>query len=236
MKDSKLLNIDEFFYQLKDEIYCIVKMDPKFPNYLKGEDIDIFCYDIKKVVKKILEVGNKYVERGFDIKVTDVENQSQAYVDFYYDGKLELRFDLYGKLPEYKNILIKVSLFSSVIENSITKTRQYNEKSYNIFVPSKIDDLLLRYIEYIEWYRVRPDKIKHIDYIFDNLDESTERITLFDKLHYYTEIPESYRREDVFYGVKGFTYYRNLVGILFKRAKTKRVSELPRALYKFLKN
>lgn len=186
------LDLDEFFLNVSDETYCIIKINENFPNYYEGNDIDIFCYNIGTLAKKILFVGNKYIEKGFIVNVVSNESNDHLYIDFYYEKKLDFRFDLYQKLPHYKNILIKPGLLSSIVENSIAKIRQYKDKYYNIYVPSKTDDLLLRYIEYVEWYQVRPDKIQHLDYILGQENISEERIRLLDKMHYYTEIPKNY--------------------------------------------
>lgn len=188
MTEFQIIDLDEFFFQISDEIYCIIKLDRKFPFYKSGDDIDIFCYDIISLSQKILKIGNKYVNNGYEIKITNSPFYLHIYVDFFLNDNLEFRFDLYGVLPYYKNIRIKPALFSSIIENAIPQKRMFQNQEYNIFVPNEIDEMLIRYIEYIEWYNQRPDKIKHLDYILDNSDNN-RRIRVFDKIHYYTELP-----------------------------------------------
>lgn len=188
MAESNLINLDEFFFNISDRIYCIVKLDENFPVYKTGDDIDIFCYDIISLSKKILAVGNKYVNNRYEMKITSDLNYQHIYIDFFLESKLEFRFDLYGALPYYSNIRIKPALFSSIIENAVPKTRTFQNQKYDIFLPNETDEMLIRYIEYIEWYKQRPDKIKHLNYILSNSDEK-KRITLLDKIHYYTELP-----------------------------------------------
>lgn len=182
------LNILEFFIEFQDDIYCVIKPDEKLPLYAKGSDVDIFCYDSQKLIKKIFNVGNKYIEHGLEIHVSNFG--SQYYVDFFNvdDNSIEFRFDIYIKLPNYSNVLIKPSFFEVVLENRVTK-KIYDE--CYIFIPNNIDNCILRYIEYQEWYGVRPDKIKHIDYILNFCNEQDRNIFL-QKLHYYTEIPKAY--------------------------------------------
>jgi hypothetical protein len=182
------INLDEFFYGLTDEIYCIIKIRNNFPDYSPGDDIDIFCYDSITFSQKILETGNTYVLRGFEIKVTSTPDYRQTYIDFFYNEKLELRFDLYQSLPAYTNIRIRPALFSSIIEHAIPRKRYFQNQQFDIYVPNAIDDMLIRYIEYHEWYKQRPDKIKHLDYILNTIHD-TSRISLMDKIHYYTELP-----------------------------------------------
>ena len=188
MNESKKINLDEFFFNVSDEIYCIIKLKKEFPDYSRGDDIDIFCYNSISFSKKILKTGNNYVNNGYEIKVASFSDYDQSYIDFFYNDNLEFRFDLYGTLPHYKNIKIRPALFSSIIENAIPRKRTFEDQEYSIYVPNAIDEMVIRYIEYIEWYRQRPDKIKHLDYILNNSDDNV-RITLLDKIHYYTELP-----------------------------------------------
>ena len=94
---SNKLNLERFFFQVREQIYVIVKMGD-FPNYYKDSDIDVFCYNKNEFAKQILTVGNWYLDQGFEIKATD-KDKSHTYVDFYLDGKLEFRVDLYQSLP-----------------------------------------------------------------------------------------------------------------------------------------
>ncbi|MHA1343902.1 MAG: hypothetical protein ACTSQG_07940, partial [Promethearchaeota archaeon] len=152
-------------------------------------DIDIFCYNRKEFAKQILNFGNKYLNKGFEIEVKDIGN-NHTFVDFYQNDEIYFRFDLYDSFPNHKKIKIKKYYLYSVIENAVRIIKKYNEVEYYIFVPSKIDDLLLRYIEYIEWYELRPDKVKHLDYILDKLSEDSSKMKFIDKLHLYTKFPE----------------------------------------------
>ncbi len=182
MPFTNRLNLIGFFDELKTEIYCVIKLNAEFPHYVKNSDIDIFCFDITVIAQKILSFGNNYVDNGWRITVTTI-SEHQIHIDFYFSGEylLDFRFDVYGRLPTYAKIQIKPAFFSTIVENRI-----FNDKG--IYVPSKIDDLILRYVEYIEYYDMRPDKIKHINYILQ-CSTNNEQKLLLDKLHYYTEIP-----------------------------------------------
>ena len=187
MKYSNKLDLDKFFFNVRDQAYVIVK-DEDFPNYYKGSDIDVFCYDKGTFTKRILSIANSYLDKGFEVKVSN-KSESQTYIDFFLNGELEFRFDLYESLPQYKKIHLKPYYILSVIENATIVQREFNDSKYPIRVPSKIDDFLLRYVEYIEWYELRPDKIKHLDYIIEKIDED-KKTQFLNKLHYYTAFPE----------------------------------------------
>jgi len=188
MKYSNRLDLDKFFFNVKDQVYVIVKNNEDFPNYCKGSDIDIFCYDSSAFAKRILSIANSYLDKGFEVKVSN-KGASQTYIDFFLNDELEFRFDLYESLPQYKKIHLKPHYILSVIENAATVEREFDGSRYSLRIPSIIDESLLRYIEYIEWYELRPDKIKHLDYITEKIDDNT-KAQFLNKLHFYTALPE----------------------------------------------
>ncbi len=180
------LDLSKIFRKLEDENYCIVKLPKSFPLYEIGSDLDIFCYDIKSFSKIILSNLQELDVSKTKIKINTAE--THVYIDIIRNKKIHFRFDLYGALPSYKNINIKNAFFGSVIEHS----KRIKIDGLNIAVPSNIDEAILRYIEYQEWYSQRPDKIKHIDYIKNKMQSNDIDLKkMFDRLHYYTSIPDS---------------------------------------------
>ena len=180
-----MLNLIDFFHALEKENYCIIKLDPIFPMYRKGSDIDIFCFNIKKTLDRILYIGNSYLNEGYNINIESRSN-SHTHVDFMTGDAIDLRFDLYQQLPHYKNINIKQALFDVIIENRRDVSLSDSNRKITIYVPDYTDELLLRYIEYQEWYAQIPDKIKHLDYI---LNSSNDKNLLLNRLHHYTKLP-----------------------------------------------
>lgn len=184
------VNLSVFFNLLLDSSYVLIKPGNDVLDYKFGSDLDIFCYDIEEVSSKILSFLNEYTKnKSCEVKISN--NIGQRYIDFIQDGAINIRFDLYSSLPHYNNIFIKDALFSSVIENSVISEAFSDE--VKIKVPCNIDDLILRYIEYQEWYSQRPDKIKHIDYIYSLYSEG-EKSKALDKLHYYIALPVPYNK------------------------------------------
>lgn len=190
MKRLNLLDLNGFFFHLRDIPYVIIKRNDLFPDYHKGQDVDIFCYSIEQFTQKVLEVGNKYICKDLEIRVTDVSS-SCTHIDFIWKSHLDFRFDVYQELPKFKNVNIKKHFIYSVIENAITVRSYYKGKFFEYYVPSKIDDFILRYIEYIEYYKLRPDKIKHLNYVTEATRTNPERIKFLDKLHLYTSLPDT---------------------------------------------
>lgn len=226
MTYSNQLDLDLFFFAAQEQIYVIIKSN-NFPNYQKGSDIDIFCYNKDVFAQSILDIGNQYVQQGFEIKATH-KCSNQTHIDFFLDDELEFRFDLYGSLPHYEKIYLKEHYFFSVIENAVTMDRECDDKNYPIFIPATADELLLRYIEYIEWYEVRPDKIKHLNYIIDSISDVSERIRFLDKLHVYTKLPSPSDSKHT--SMNQFYAFRQIASWV-KILRTIPVSELPRRIY-----
>jgi hypothetical protein len=61
---------------------------------------------------------------------------------------------------------------------------------YALYRPCRLDELVLRYAEYITWFRTRPDKVKHLDFILAAVgNDDAARNAFFDRLHRYTALP-----------------------------------------------
>lgn len=179
------INLVEIFEIIQDRNYSIIKLPEEFPSYKLGSDLDIFCYDIDILAKEIINSLQKYIDDKHNIEIE--KRDGQMYIDVKKQDRIYFRFDLYDRLPKYYNLKIKEGFFSSIIENS--QIKQIGE--LKIKVPSQIDEVILRYIEYHEWYVQRPDKIKHINYIEDQISKKGIDLDVFlDKLHFYTSIPK----------------------------------------------
>ena len=183
-----MLDVVSFFRSIGSEDYCVVKISEQFPQYSSGDDIDLYCYDSDKIGRKVLEWGNKYTKEGLNIRVTTKPEYRHVTVDFMKGKEIELRFDLYGQMPRYKKLLIRPALFESVIEHSEPVNYSHDGQRFTVKVPNIIDDMVLRYLEFIEWYNVRPDKVKHLDFIVERIDEEKKERFLT-RLHHYTAIP-----------------------------------------------
>ena len=212
-----MLDITSLLNEIREDNYSIIKLNDSFPSYKPGQDLDIFCYNPQSLSQKILNWGNQYVTNIIELKVTLKENGKHIYVDVMENKKIHFRFDLYGALPSYKKLLIKPALFESIIENS-QKNSVNLESGIYYYTPSKLDDSILRYIEFIEWYEVRPDKIKHLNFILKKLDEK-ERARFINKLHYYTALPAITRNE------LKIEHFR-LIRFAYKKMKGKSLSEI----------
>lgn len=181
MAYSNILDLDQFFWPLHSQHYVIIK-NQHFPNYFSGCDIDIICQNKKQFTASILETGNSYLKEGFEIEVTET-SPTHLYIDFLLEKKIELRFDINELDLPLKKVHLNKDYYYSLLLNKIPITRRWKDEEYFIFVPSPEDDLILRYIEYNEYFSSRPDKIKHLDFILEKLRNNEEKREFLDKLH-----------------------------------------------------
>ncbi len=204
------IDLRPLFEKLENKQYCIIKLPSEFPEYKIGSDLDMFCYDIEDISRVVLGYLQHVITDVLTIKLSN--RGKQIYIDIMDKDNIHFRFDLYGALPNYGNIAIKEAFFSSVIENS----QRIEQNQCQVKVPSQIDESILRYIEYQEWYGQRPDKIKHVDYLEDKIKSHELNIdNLLDKLHYYTELPKVKNGRKV--SSSSFIRYFNYVFDMVKR-------------------
>lgn len=191
-----MIDLSVFFEAMQESAYSIIKYI-SLDNYKEGNDIDIFCFDINEIIRILSMVASKnLLSQGYDVDIYECGNEKHVQFDIKRGDKLIFKFDLYGELPAYEKVNIKESFFAVVIENS-ERSYYLNQEGKEFYVKhaSVLDELLLRYIEYIEWYEVRPDKIKHLDYIISKVEENETNIKFLDKLYYYTKLPDVKRKK-----------------------------------------
>lgn len=184
-----MIDLRGFFNSITDLPYCLVKRSGTFPRYIQGEDLDIFCYEVDGMIRRILHWGREVIANRYEISVETMHDPGQVHVDFNFRSRLDLRFDLYGHMPFYEKICLRPALFESIIENSILESIVTEQGEVTVRVPCQVDDMLIRYCEFVEWYDVRPDKIKHLDHIMNSLDLEKKNLFL-SKLHHYTSLPQ----------------------------------------------
>ena len=143
----KKIVLFDFFKEVSDELYCINKRGD-IEKYREGSDIDIFCMNIKTFSQKILNIAKIYIKEGYEIRVNNTRDK-HWHIDFYNDDKLIIRFDLYASMPNYNKINIKESLFSSIVENRVQESINLNNADVVVYYPSAIDEVIIRYLEYI---------------------------------------------------------------------------------------
>ena len=159
---SNRLNITDFFDNISDIEYVIMRLDLDFPNYKYSDDIDILCSEPEKFIKNILNiVKEKY--KDFKVNVNyGSGGVTHFHVDLFYRSETidDFRFDIISNLSDfYKNLKIPNNYESVILKNKNKHTK------YNVSIPNISHELSLRYMEYISKIKKKPKKIKHLEYI-----------------------------------------------------------------------
>lgn len=89
MKYSNKVDLKEVLKRAPE--YVILRARPEFPNYCQGQDINILCKDLGKMRYYLCCYFT-----GNTLKVHIRPNH--IHIDCMIDGKIDLRFDLYGEV------------------------------------------------------------------------------------------------------------------------------------------
>jgi len=222
----KEINLTDFFQVVEDESYCIVKRGD-IENYKAGADFDIFCFDMHSFSKKVIMSSQPYLNDGYELKINN-SRQTHWHIDLVAEKKITIRFDLYCSLPDYQNINVKDGLFSSIIENRVEENVVLNGKIIKVYYPSLVDEIIIKYLEYVENYKLRPDKVKHLDYVLEKLEEDSDNKRFLEKLHFYTAIPKDL-------SVKKKNEFLNVVKETILKVKATSLDDLPKKTISFVK-
>ncbi len=169
---SNLIDLQDYFENCPHE-YCIMKMNEYFPNYCNYSDLDILCLDINAMVAYTKEFSRKYESRKLKFVVNPLE-RGHVHVDVYPEGKgLNFKFDFVDNLQTYKTFSVDDVLVGKVIESKVIKN--------NVFVPNTIYDLTIRYMEYVDQAKERPDKVKHYVFVNQHTDYIDELLNVVKK-------------------------------------------------------
>jgi len=170
----------EVFKKIHIIEYALIKLDPIFPYLTAGSDIDLLVKDPDQATQLLLDSLNNFVkDDAYEIYIQSIRRE-HIQIDLLKDNAIIIRFDIHSKLPEYKYLAIKDSLFERILSES----KEKEIKNIHIKVPSLNHELMIRYFEYIEYYSIRPDKIKHINYITESL---VDKEHFFSQIHFYTK-------------------------------------------------
>jgi len=154
-----MLKFQDIFNKLED--YVIIKFDKNLPQYNVKDDVDILTSNIHKNKNIII---NWYDKSKFIHKIIII-NDNHIQLDIYMKNqldKLHFRFDLFEELY-YNHFSLHRSIYSLILYNKI-----HNGICY---IPCLLDDLSLRYCEYIEFIDVCSDKIKHLNYVNNYIED-----------------------------------------------------------------
>ncbi len=198
---SNLINLANIFDKLKYDDYVIIKDDGMFPNYVDYDDLDILCKDREVMRTEVLGFLEQYKAKGFAIQLKDKGVRNHIDIIPPNFDKLNFRIDLLDTLPYMQQfhhatnmIEVNSDYYDIILQRKRIEIFNYplmyeREKTFTVNFPSHIDDLVLRFMEWV-W---QPHKTRHIKYVIKHLtnDFTDEFIATVNK---YTniEIDQSY--------------------------------------------
>lgn len=147
---SNKLNLVEVFAGVS--YIAIMRMSPDFPNYYAGSDIDILHFSGIHIIDDFT--------RMFPLNHIHLDKHHQQ-LDYYHNGKLDLKFDLYSRVisKKFTRRLIITSK-TIVIDGEI------------YYVPSDDFDGMLKCYEYLKFPKKKKRYQEFLKYK-DQLDEYT---------------------------------------------------------------
>jgi len=170
--------------------YVMIKKSFEFPKYTPGSDLDLLIIDKEYAIKKIVQHYETDYQNKFDLMIVD--NGKHCHVDFLLNGAIDIRIDIIQNFDFYNRFTVKNSFLFKMLKDK--QTICYGD--YSIFVPSKEDDLIIRYFEYLEYFDRYPNKVKHIDYICNVKDQSLKN-RFIENTHRYIRFSRSEWKEKI---------------------------------------
>lgn len=182
MTTDATLSLIELFSGLDAQHFVVMKSLPE-AEPKPGSDIDLLCDDAVALGRLLVRNARPMIEQGYEIRITAVPETSQTHIDLMQGDMLRLRLDLHEGLGCYPGIPIRETYAKRLLDNKQQATLQTPSGVLNLPVPSPVDNLVLRYLEYHAFFDARPDKVKHADHIAAHWTvDPTMRDAFFDRL------------------------------------------------------
>jgi len=178
---NKPISVIEILNVLDDD-YVLLKKRENFPEYTPGSDIDLLVIDRQWASRR----AQNYLIKRINANETILrisEGKKHTHIDICEGKNIILRIDLVDEFDFFTKFSIQGALKTKIF---MTRVAQ-KVGDFKVFTPSLEFDLLIRYLEYIEWFERRPDKIKHLDYILSHADDE-QRDRLIENVHRYIRL------------------------------------------------
>lgn len=169
---SNLIDLKTLF-NLCDENYCIVKRSEGFPNYKKNSDLDILCSDKNSLLGSTLSFLSE--NKLITTKVSYLDMGHRLHIDVFKSKStvLDIKFDLFDSIEIFKKSRVREDFTDFCLQ-----TKMHDGKS---FVPSLACEMVFRMLDYREYIRKRPDKIKHLHFVQKNKENFDEFLKIWNE-------------------------------------------------------
>ncbi|MEO0475282.1 MAG: hypothetical protein AAF085_04810 [Planctomycetota bacterium] len=175
---SPSIDLLKVFDQTEQHEFAVMKTLPdRSPEF--GSDIDLLCEDKVAIGKQFMHNCRPLIDAGYTIRLRDLPKTNQAHLDLLYGGRIALRLDLHEGLGAYQQVPIKATFAHRLLGRRTRATIDCPTGVLRLPVPDQLDNLVLQYLEYHEWFDRRPDKIKHAEHIAEQLADDPELSAAF---------------------------------------------------------
>jgi len=172
------IDLVDVFAQTASHDYAVIKSLPAAEPE-QGSDIDIVCEDKSALGKQLLRNCRPLVQQGYELRLRELAETDQAHLDILRGGKIALRLDLHEGLGVYRRVPIKATYAQRLLNRRAWAEVNCPGGVLRLAVPDTLDNLVLRYLEYHEWFDARPDKIKHAEHIAEALADHPDKAQAF---------------------------------------------------------
>ncbi len=137
---------------------AVFKYADNFPDNLKSEnDVDVLVESITKAIDAI-----RRAPFGNNIRVEELHDATQAHVDYMRENEIVMRLDLYEQFSFPDVSERKAPTPDDIFKQSVTVT---SDKGWVWTHTSLEHECRLRWMEWAQWHKKRPDKIKHLKWM-----------------------------------------------------------------------
>ena len=193
--------------------YVLIKKWVDFPELIDGSDVDLLVIDLHHSSEKLQSffIKNLINQKNF-LRVID--NTNHVFLDYFENNQFILRLDLIDNLDIFSKFSIQNALKIKIFMSRI----KINIDGYSVFLPSNEFDLLIRYLEYLEWFQLRPDKIRHLEYILETAGESDIKM-LTTNIHKYVRYNHQEWKNQFRNDPKVFSSRKHAIEEIFRLSK-----------------
>lgn len=140
---------------IKYDDFVLIKKPNSFPNIDLHSDLDIITINLNKFKSQIL---NEYSKLKI-LKIQEtVKSKNHIQLNIIFFKSMILKIDIYDCNQQYLNINNEFKFLTDLIFSKEILNFNYIYKTYNINIPKKEFDIILRYNE----YKTFPNKIHHL--------------------------------------------------------------------------
>ena len=181
----KQVIISHFFEGIKDQEYVLLKYTDIAGIIQDSHDIDLLAISPDDLVNSALnKLSPLLLQHGYGAKVKSYAGH--VHLDIIKDSKLIIRFDVLTSFAIFYRLNIKPSFDTWLIAKSINVP--FLDSVCKVL--PEIENCLVKYFEYCEYYALYDTKKIHYEYVMDSIKDDPASLNRFFSLaRHFTSPP-----------------------------------------------